>query len=510
MVHGMAGMQPHVGARNRVHSDGGSSSGRRPDRRRRRHWEVARVRRRTPTPMRAGATPRRSPTSVLDATASEAPFDTVVIVMMENRSFDHCLGWLGHRRRSTSRPAAAVRRRVRHRRQPDQTYTDAQGQPSATHRLAGHRGEPYPYQGCGDHIPGHGWNAGRAQLDGRVPRHRSGNDPFAIGYYARRDLPFTEQLARRFTIADRWFASLLGPTFPNRQYLHAAQSARQQERPRSAAAGMFRTPTIWDNLRDAKVPSAYYYTDLPIATLWGERLYDITHSLDDYFDDAPQGTLAERRHGRSRRSTFAQRTDDHPRGRHPVGSAVAALRVPGVRAVAAVGARRCSSSLYDEWGGFFDHVKPPIAPRRRRPASSTDDFAQLGFRVPDHRRVAVRARRATSTTRSTTTPRCCGSSSGASSGAPPTGTTAGSGGRWWLTERDRHAGQPRCDVRRRAPGRPRIRPAMDLPAPADPCTFGAKGGTAADGDPFIASQQMSDLQDSRFKEASDSPWSHAT
>src|ERR1700709_1339529 len=48
-----------------------------------------------PTRMRAGAAPRPAPTSVLDAAASDAPFDTVVVVMMENRSFDHLLGWTG-------------------------------------------------------------------------------------------------------------------------------------------------------------------------------------------------------------------------------------------------------------------------------------------------------------------------------------------------------------------------------------------------------------------------------
>jgi hypothetical protein len=50
---------------------------------------------------------------------------------------------------------------------------------------------------------------------------------------------------------------------------------------------------------------------------------------------------------------------------------------------------------------------------------------------------------------------------------------------------------------------------MDLPAPADPCAFGAKGG-ASPGDPFIPSQALADLQDSRFKEASQKPWSQAT
>ena len=51
---------------------------------------------------------------------------------------------------------------------------------------------------------------------------------------------------------------------------------------------------------------------------------------------------------------------------------------------------------------------------------------------------------------------------------------------------------------------------MDLLAPADPCTFGAKGG-ASPGDPFAdTTQSMSDLQDQRFKAASQRPWSHAS
>ena len=79
-------------------------------------------------------------------------------------------------------------------------------------------------------------------------------------------MPFTEQLVRRFTTGDRWFSSLLGPTFPNRQYLYAAQSGGQKNDPGPLKPGMFLTRTIWDNLLDAKVPSAYYYTDLPLLT----------------------------------------------------------------------------------------------------------------------------------------------------------------------------------------------------------------------------------------------------
>ncbi len=94
-------------------------------------------------------------------------------------------------------------------------------------------------------------------------------------------------------------------------------------------------------------------------------------------------------------------------------------------------------------------------------------------------------------------------------GAPAEGTAAGKRGRWWLTERDRHAAnlgatltaEPQVDLG--------FDVTVDLPAPADPCTFGAKGG-ASPGNPFASSQAMEDLQDSRFKGASEAPWSHAS
>src|SRR5438128_2901424 len=52
----------------------------------------------------------------------------------------------------------------------------------------------------------------------------SPTDDSTIGYYDQRDLPFYYDLARKFAISDRYFASLLGPTFPNRSYLMAATS----------------------------------------------------------------------------------------------------------------------------------------------------------------------------------------------------------------------------------------------------------------------------------------------
>ena len=142
-------------------------AGRGSDRRRHR---ARRSRRRSPRPCDAGAAPRLTPTSVLDATASVAPFDTVVVVMMENRSFDHLLGWAG--------ADAAYLDAGRQRYGADfmidgnqaQSYTDAQGQQVATHWLPGTAGEQFPYQGCGEDDPRSRVERRSRADEGGVPR----------------------------------------------------------------------------------------------------------------------------------------------------------------------------------------------------------------------------------------------------------------------------------------------------------------------------------------------------
>jgi phospholipase C len=93
----------------------------------------------------------------------------------------------------------------------------------ATYRLTTAPALLNPYRGCPFSDPGHGWDAGRAQRDGGFLAAGSDNDEFALGYYVADDLPLYTALTRRFTLLDRYHCSLLGPTFPNREYLHSVQ-----------------------------------------------------------------------------------------------------------------------------------------------------------------------------------------------------------------------------------------------------------------------------------------------
>src|SRR5436190_2118854 len=171
----------------------------------------------------------------------------IVVVMMENRSFDHFLGWL---------PGADGR-------QHGLVYTDAEGNPQHTHSLSG------SYMGCKHPDPDHSYEGGRVQFnhgqnDGWL-HTGSGDDIFALGYYGETDRPFMSALARNFTTLDRYFCSIMAETYPNRFFLHAATTDRRHN------MGVTQTsisPTIWDRLAHKGVSHGYYYSDLPFVALW--------------------------------------------------------------------------------------------------------------------------------------------------------------------------------------------------------------------------------------------------
>jgi phospholipase C len=316
--------------------------------------------------------------SMLELPATESGIDHVVVVMMENRSFDHWLGWLGedHRYLDAGRSRYGWRFSVDG--NQHQTIVGPSG-PVRTEHLVGAADEPSPFQGCTHVDPGHGWDEGRAQRDGGFLAPGSDNDVFATGYYVGDDLPFTSELARRFTTFDRYHASLLGPTYPNREYLHSAQSGGNKTNAFPPAGG-FPFATIWDRLRAASVPARYYYSDVPFLAFWGSRLSDLFHPESDYLADCAAGTLPSVSF-LDPRFTGPDQCDDHPladirRGQAFLRDAFAAFAA----------SPNWHSGLfvvtYDEWGGFFDHVRPPRVIDDRASTVDENDFGQVGFRVP--------------------------------------------------------------------------------------------------------------------------------
>ncbi|MEO6628856.1 MAG: alkaline phosphatase family protein [Aquihabitans sp.] len=316
---------------------------------------------------------------ILDMRATESPIDHIVVLMMENRSFDHWLGWLATDESWLEAGRSRYGRRFNLDGMQQQQFASPTGPVSTAHLLDYLEGGN-PWRGCGHPDPGHGWDAGRAQRDGGFLAPGSRNDPFALGYYRGEDLPFTSALAKRFTVCDRSHASVLGPTYPNREYLHGAQSGGEKTNRLPFAEGGFTWPTIWDRLATAGVSHGYYYTDLPVTALWGQKLLSFSKPIDDFFARCADGTLPQ--------VSFVDpgfltgsRTDNHPHGDVRAGEAFQ-------RDVFAAFARSPHWQhglfvlTYDEWGGFFDHVRPPILADDRSSGIDADNFSQAGFRVP--------------------------------------------------------------------------------------------------------------------------------
>lgn len=290
----------------------------------------------------------------------ETGLEHVVVVMMENRSFDHMLGWLPNARGM----------------QQGLTYVDRDGAEHSTHHLAGDT------KGCVHPDPSHSYQGGREQLNGGSMDGflRSGrNDAFAIGYYRENDRPFLGALARNYTTLDRYFCSVLGPTYPNRFFQHAAQTDRVTN-----TLEISKLPTIWDQLEARGVSARYYYSNVPFLALWGAKYARIAAPYRRFLADAAAGTLPAVSFVEPRFTLGggSRSNDDNPHADIRAGDWFLARtfralsRGPGWPRTAFI-------VNYDEWGGFFDHVAPPraAAPNGADP-DVVDGRALLGFRVP--------------------------------------------------------------------------------------------------------------------------------
>ncbi len=324
--------------------------------------------------------PTRLPTgAMLDLPATASPIDTIVVVMMENRSFDHYLGWLGgdeaylERGRRNYGDAFSIDART------DVGYLDPSGAEHRTHSLSGGP-DPFGYRGCGFADPGHGWYSGRAQRDGGFLAEGSGNDDYALGFHEAADLPFHARLARRFTTFDRYHCSVLSSTQPNRRYLHSAQSGGYINNYIPLKELGHQWDTIWDRLRAAGVDVRSYFADLPSLAFWGPRMAPILSGIDHYFADCAGGNLPNVVYLDPPYLPWWQ-ADDHPHCDPGAGQRYlrdvfrAFVESPHWE-------RGMFVVTYDEWGGFFDHVAPPVLPDLLSSSDDATNFGQAGFRVP--------------------------------------------------------------------------------------------------------------------------------
>jgi phospholipase C len=300
--------------------------------------------------------------------------------MMENRSFDHWLGWLGSQESYVERGLARYGKWFTVNARNQATVLGPLGEEEHTQHMVGWDVLSNPYRGCDLSDPNHGWTSGRLQRDEGFLAPGANDDLLPIGYYEAADLPFTRPFVQRFTTFDDYHCSILGPTYPNRHYLHGAQSGGLKSNSFPTGPDGFDWPIIWDRLAAAGVSTRYYYSDLPFGALYGSRMTPLLRTLADFHTDCANGTLP-RVCVIDPAFTGAAQNDDHPLADVRAGQAF--LRsVFRSFAESPLWTRGLFVTTYDEWGGFWDHVPPVHLPDDRANAVDADDFSQAGFRVP--------------------------------------------------------------------------------------------------------------------------------
>lgn len=287
--------------------------------------------------------------------------ETIVLCMMENRSFDHMVGSLSLAEGRDDVDGLAVGM--------SNPHPDGFEVPIAPLTAP-----------CTLIDPPHGWDASHVALneganDGFVrafvqSRGASGFEE-VMAYQTREDLPIHYAFADHYGLGTRWFSSVCGPTWPNRLYFHGAQSQgmKTNDFPDGSPYSML---TIWDQAEAAGIRWSYYYTDLPAIGLFG-RFHENVFLMEDFFTHAAAGTLPPI----VMIEPGAASNDDHP-PHHPILGQLFAATVHNALAASPQWNKCLFVLVYDEAGGFFDHVPPGLAADDR----ASEGFDQLGFRVP--------------------------------------------------------------------------------------------------------------------------------
>jgi phospholipase C len=307
-------------------------------------------------------------------TPSMPEIEHVVVLVMENHSFDNLLGM--------------VPRQVPGRRSVDGLRVKGgkvvNSNPDASGTLVTGQHATSPCQLIGE--PSQSWNASHQSYDnGRMDGFVTASAPVAMRFWDKRDIPFTYSLAQSVPIGERHFCSVLGQTFPNRCYFFAGTSSgtiNDTIAPAPPANG-----TIFDRLDAHHINWAVYYQSEPSlvvvpGTGTPARASRI-RTFESFLPDVAAGRLPQFTFIDPDYSTTSQENpQDIQLGERFIAQIVRALMQ------AKTWKHTVLFLTYDEHGGYYDHVPPPpaIVPDSVAPILESGDvpaaFDRYGFRVP--------------------------------------------------------------------------------------------------------------------------------
>ena len=332
----------------------------------------------------------------------------VVILMQENRSFDHYFGTMSGVRGFDDPAALKLENGRSVFYQPDAENPEgymlpfhldtgassAQKIPSTSHAWA---------------VQHEAWNGGR--MDKWLPAHRKADGvkaPYVMSYYKREDIPFQFALAEAFTICDAYHCSVMGPTHPNRMYLMTGMIDPE---------GTGRGPII----RNIAPEGGYTWTTYPERLEQAGVSWKVYQQENNYgcnmlekfkvFQQAPVGSPLHTRgvlrgpegqfeydaaHDKLPAVSWIIPTNfqsEHPDFMPADGAAFVASKIDAIASNPDVWAKTVFILNYDENDGIFDHVAPPVPP----PGTPREfvDGLPIGARIPRpvHHRVTLDRRR---------------------------------------------------------------------------------------------------------------------
>nr|GMD34868.1 non-specific phospholipase C3-like [Ipomoea batatas] len=330
------------------------------------------------------------------AGASQYPIRTIVVLVQENRSFDHMLGWM----KSLQPEIDGV--------------TGNESNPLSASDSSSKRVYFSDQSGYVEPDPGHSFEATHEQIFGMLwSEHSAAQNvlPTMEGFAQQAEsikeglseivmngfkpdaIPVYRELVKEFAVCDRWFSSIPTLTQPNRLFIHSATSYGATANDTKMLIEGYPQKTIFESLEENGCSFGIYY-QYPPTTLFYRNLRKLKyirnfHQFDLHFKhhcekgELPNYVVIEQRYFETK---LLPGNDDHPshdisEGQRFVKEVYEALRSsPQWNEILFV-------IIYDEHGGFYDHVPPPVAG-----VPSPDDnvgpepyrfkFDRLGIRVP--------------------------------------------------------------------------------------------------------------------------------
>jgi phospholipase C len=307
-------------------------------------------------------------------TSSMPQIKNIVVLMMENHSFDNLLGMVPYQVRGRRR----VDGLTRHHHRIVNFNPDASG----NRVYATHGSSPCQLDG----EPSQAWNASHESYDGgRNDGFVKGSAPIAMTFWDKSDIPFTYSLAEHFPIGERYFCSVLAQTYPNRRFLFTGTASGTI----ATNDDTFKIPaangTIFDRLNTYGIDYGIYYQQVPSYLIVpnsgvpGTRVHNFTQFATDVAaGNLPQFTFIDPNYS----NTSEENPQDIQVGEEFVASVVHTLiQAPTWKHTALF-------ITYDEHGGYYDHVPPPAAiapdsiPPMLAPGDLPGGYDRYGFRVP--------------------------------------------------------------------------------------------------------------------------------